>query len=200
MIETPLMPHHQRALDLFLSRVEESRGFQAVILTGSVAAGRARPDSDIDCCLVVGEEENAARTARHELAHFESCDYEGGYVDGKVISRNILEAAALRGSEPTRSSFVGGRVVLSRVGNLQPLVDEIGQYPEADREQNITDFYCHFVLHAAGSPAYIGGDAALPDARHRLTDCGVSNEAALSRFMELDEWSWVTGTTAVSHR
>lgn len=260
-----MLDHHRNALDAFVDEVAAGDLFQAVILTGSVAQGRARPDSDLDVYLVVSDEEHAARAARHDLAHLTPCDYPDGYVDGKVISRSFLEAAADRGSEPTRASFLQAQVVFSGIGDLQPLVDRIGRYPEESRRQNIVDFYSHLLLHAGyfGPAAVRKGDpfllhhavtnatlyggrlllahnrelfpcpkqlldalarcADLPvgclDVTRRLlteptpealnaylalvvgfTDWGVPQELVLTRFMELDEWSWFEGRASVAQR
>lgn len=143
-----MLEHHRNAIDSFVAEVASTGCYEAVILTGSLAQGRERPDSDLDVYLVASEKEYAERAARHDLAHAELCDYPGGYVDGKVISLAFLEAAADRGSEPTRASFRNATVVHSSIGELQPLIDRIGRYPEQNRSANITDFYCQFTLHA----------------------------------------------------
>jgi hypothetical protein len=260
-----MLDHHQRAIDAFVEDVAAKQSFQAVILTGSVAQGRARPDSDLDAYLVVGEQEYADRAARHDLALTEKCDYPGGYVDGKVTCLRVLEAAAERGSEPTRASFQGARVVYSELPDLPGLIDRIGRYPEENRRQNLTDFFCHFVLHAGyfGPSALMKDDpfllhhavtnmtfyagrlllahnrelfpcpkqlldalrrcADLPkdfpemttqlltkpdqDAMTeylglvaRFTDWGVAHEEVLTRFMALDEWSWLEGQASLAQR
>jgi hypothetical protein len=258
-----MLEHHHQAIESFVAGARDR--FQAVVLTGSLAQGRARPDSDLDCYVVVTEEEYAERAVRYDLAHTEPCNYEGGYVDGKVVSRRVLEAAAERGSEPTRASFRDAQVLFSAIDDLQPLVDRIGRYPEQNRTQNITDFFGHFILHAGyfGPSALkkddpfllhhavtsmtlyagrlllahnrelfpcpkqlldaLGRCAELPDdfldATRRLLehadsramsdyltlilsfrDWGVPHERVLTRFMELDEWSWLDGCLGIAQR
>jgi hypothetical protein len=144
-----IQEHHQKALDDFVASVAAMDTFQAVILSGSIAKGTATATSDLDVYLVVSEDEYAARRARHDLAVLAPCDYAGGYVDGKVISLGVLEAAAERGSEPMRSSFTGSSVVHSTIGDIQPLVDRIAVYPEPNRARNMRDFYSQFALNAA---------------------------------------------------
>jgi hypothetical protein len=260
-----MLEDHRRAFDAFVADVSATSRFQAVILNGSLAQGRGRPDSDIDAYLLVSEDEYLERKARYDLAHMQPCEYEGGYVDGKVVSRSYLEAAAERGSEPTRASFRDARVVFSGIGDLQPLLDRIGRYPEENRAQNIADFLGHFVLHAgyfvpsarkrqdpflmhhaithatlyAGRlllahnrelfpcpkqmldalarceslpPGFVEATVGLlkdhePVAvRHYVdlvlgfADWGVPNEQALTRFMELDEWSWLEGCVSLAQR
>ena len=257
--------HHRRAIDALVAAVAHQGTFQAVIVVGSVVTGRARPASDIDVYLVASEDEYAARRARGELAWFAPCDYEDGYVDGKIISMAFLEAAAERGSEPTRSSFHGALVAHSTVARLQELVDQIPVYPEATRTRNIQDFYSYFALHSfyfarqalereepfllthslSKVVLYAGRlilahnrvlfpcpkqlldavascpekpEGAVPRSLELLrsptaerlddymalingfTDWGVPYEQVLTRFMELDEWSWLAGEPALSQR
>lgn len=258
-----MLEHHRHAIDTFVA--EAVGRYDAVILTGSLAQGRARPDSDVDCYLVVRDEEYARRAARHDLAHIQPCEYEDGMVDGKIISRSVLEAAADRGSEPTRASFRDAKVLYSTIDELQLLVDTIGQYPEKNRAQNIVDFFGHFILHAgyfvpsarkkqdlflmhhaithatfyAGRLMLahnrelfpcpkqlldaLGRCASLPDGfiaatvnllegvdplgvREYVelvtgfTDWEVPHAQLLTRFMELDEWSWLDGAVSLAQR
>jgi hypothetical protein len=161
--------HHHAALDQFIASVVDASSFDAVILSGSLAKGTARPTSDLDLYLVVSDDEYRDRRARHDLAVFAPCDYPGGYVDGKVVSTTVLEAAAQRGTEPMRSSFTGSRVVYSRIDDLQPLVDRIAVYPEANRATNMRDFFAHLALHASyfGPQAFERDDPFLLN--HALT-------------------------------
>ena len=57
--------------------------FDALIIGGSVAKGFARPD------------------------------YDGGYVDGKIINQAYLEELADKGNEPSRAAFHGAFVAYS---------------------------------------------------------------------------------------
>jgi hypothetical protein len=132
--------HHQQAIDELVNRVRPDGSFQAVILSGSIAKGSAAPSSDLDVYLVVSEDEYQARKSRLDLAFFAPCAYEGGHVDGKIISVGVLESTAERGTEPMRSSFTRSTVVYSDIGDLQPLVDRIPVYPEANRASNMRDF------------------------------------------------------------
>jgi Nucleotidyltransferase domain len=257
--------HHRRAIDALALTVEQEKVFDAVIVTGSVPRGTAREDSDIDCYVLVGTEEYERRREVNDLAYFTGADYPGGYVDGKVVTEGFLEAAADHGSEPTRASFAPAMIVHSRVGDLQPLVDRIGVYPEANRAENMRDFFAAMALHAsyfgpqalktdnplllghaAVNTALFGGRAILAynrtlfpcpkqllstveqapeqpdgfaDALRRLitspseslfasiltslagfTDWGITDAQVLTRFMELDEWTWMTGRPELAQR
>jgi Nucleotidyltransferase domain len=141
-------PHHERAIETLVSQVQDEGIFDAVIVGGSIAKGTARESSDIDVYVLVGDDLYEARKAAGDLAHIATCDYPGGYVDGKLITLEILKETAARGPEPMRASFFGSTVVYSRVGDLQPLVGSIPVYPEQNRAANMRDFFSAMALHA----------------------------------------------------
>jgi hypothetical protein len=261
----PLRKHHQKALNEFVAANRERQQFQGVITSGSFGKGTAHERSDLDLYLLVTEDEFRDRRARGDLAYWADCDYPGGNIDGKIISRSVLEAAAERGSEPMRSSFTGSTVVHSSIGDLQPLVDRIPVYPEAHRNENMRDFYSQFALNLwyfapqalERDNAFLLVDALrnivlfagrlmlaynrvlfpcpkqlldavascdeLPErflersrellrnpTQERLrdyqalvdgfTDWGLPPEQVLTRFLELDEWSWLDGTPELAKR
>ncbi len=141
-------PHHERAIETLVGQVEDGGIFQAVIVGGSIANGTAKESSDVDVYMVVGEDVYEERKAEGNLAYIATCDYPGGYVDGKLITLEILRETAVRGPEPMRASFIGSRVVYSRIGDLQPLVGSIPVYPEQNRATNMRDFFSYMALHA----------------------------------------------------
>ena len=257
--------HHQLAMDDLVGLVASEGAFQAVITSGSIAKGTARATSDLDVYLVVDDDNYAERKSRHDLAFITPCTYDGGYIDGKVISVGVLRATAEHGSEPMRSSFTGSTVIYSVIGDLQPAVDRIAVYPEANRAGNMRDFFSHFAIYtgyfapqamAKDDPfllshslslatlfagrlvlaynrvlypcpkqllATVGScseqpedfvgrtkallrgptEAALQDYRDLLanfTDWGIGGAEVLTRFMELDEWSWLDGEPALAQR
>lgn len=156
-----MLEHHKSAVQALVSKVESDQLFDAVILSGSLANGKAKASSDVDVYLVVSDSQYATRKAGSDLSYNLPCDYPGGYIDGKVITRRTLEAVAERGPEPMRASFLGSTVEYSAVGNLQLLVDRIPVYPEANRTRNIRDFYAQFIVHSGyfGPGALESGDA-----------------------------------------
>ncbi|MEK6991394.1 nucleotidyltransferase domain-containing protein [Paenibacillus sp. FSL K6-1566] len=146
-----MFDHHKRALNKLTEALRQDSSILAIITTGSVAQGTARESSDVDVYLVVDDESYAERKKSHNLAYMnhdkEICDYEGGYIDGKIIDLRFLEQAAERGSEPTRYSFVGSRAWFSRIPDLDALLARIPVYPEANRDRNIRDFFAQIVLY-----------------------------------------------------
>jgi hypothetical protein len=141
--------HHQRAINNLVNWLKDDFVFQAIIISGSIAKGVARDDSDIDCYLVVTDDEFARRKKHNELFYFNDtvCDYPGGYIDGKIIPYRFLESAVKQGSEPTRASFLGAQVVFSRIEGLEAIVKQIPHYPEKNREKNMVDFYAQVLLY-----------------------------------------------------
>ena len=88
--------HHQRAIDRLADAYRDDPRFRAVIIGGSVARGYARADSDVDFLIVATDEEFERRLAARDLFinRTDLCDYEGGFVDGKIIDLAFLEDLA----------------------------------------------------------------------------------------------------------
>ncbi|WP_168120420.1 nucleotidyltransferase domain-containing protein [Paenibacillus sp. HB172176] len=141
--------HHQVAVNNLIAHIKDQNEFLAIIVSGSIAKGTARENSDIDVYLVVTEDAFHERKQDNDLFYFnnELCDYPDGYIDGKIINMRFLEQAVLRGSEPTRASFAGSMVVYSRLPGLEALIKQIPVYPEHNRIRNITDFYAQVRLY-----------------------------------------------------
>ncbi|HEY3265840.1 MAG TPA: nucleotidyltransferase domain-containing protein [Armatimonadota bacterium] len=134
--------HHQRNIARLAERIQQQPEYLALIVGGSVAKGLARDDSDIDVLLIATDEEFDRRQERKDytVLLLDHCDYEGGYVDGKVVNRAFLDAVAERGSEPARSAFEGAFVAWSRGLDLMPLIERIRAYPEAERAPKMAAF------------------------------------------------------------
>jgi len=148
-IPASIQEHHRQAIENLADRFQDEPGYLAVIVSGSVAKGIAREDSDIDCYLIVSDDLFQEKKQSDDLFFYETegCDYKGGYYDGKMINYYFVQAAAERGSEPTRASFEGAFVVFSRIPGLQELIDRIPVYPEGNREKNFADFYAQVDLY-----------------------------------------------------
>jgi hypothetical protein len=140
---------HQRAIDRVTAHFRDDPRFPAMLIGGSVAKGRARPDSDVDIMLVATDEEYAHRHAAGDTLYFtrEFTDYPEGYVDGKILSLGFLREAADRGSEPTRAAFVGAWVAYSRLPEVADLLARIPVYPEHEQAAKIAGFYTQMVVN-----------------------------------------------------
>ena len=139
----PVMTQDQRdTLDAFLAHAETRDDIRGVILSGSLVKAWGNEHSDVDLIVVLTDEAFRERQKTNDLAiwHDEFATYEGGGVDAKYVDRSYLEHAAKDANEATRNAFAGARVVWPDNTDLQPLVDEIGTYPEAGVDDRIARF------------------------------------------------------------
>ena len=122
---------------------EDDDRFVALIIGGSVARGYARPDSDVDFMIVTTDGEFARRDAADDLFinRRDLCDYDGGYVDGKVIDMAYLRDVAGFGNEPSRAAFQGAFTAFCHQREVEDLLPTIPVYPEQDRDRRIKAFY-----------------------------------------------------------
>ncbi|UFU06122.1 nucleotidyltransferase domain-containing protein [Ruania halotolerans] len=144
------MQHHQETLAAFVERVRHDPDVEGVVLTGSVAHGTERPDSDVDVQLVLTEEAFARAWAQNRLSYVlsEVATYEGGYVDIKVASADFLRQAAESADDPMRHSMLGARVVWSRLHGLGELVAAIPVVPADRWNERMASFIAQARLHS----------------------------------------------------
>jgi len=142
--------HHQRAIDRLADAYRDDPRFLALIIGGSVAKGCARPDSDVDFLLIANDDVFERRLAARDLFinRRDLCDYEGGYVDGKIVDLAFLEAVAEKGNEPSRAAFEGAFVAYSHIPDLAALLRRIHVYPDDGHDERIRAFYSMaFIQH-----------------------------------------------------
>lgn len=134
--------HHKRAINKLVGRFENDPAFPAIIIGGSVAKRRCRPDSDIDVFMIATEEEYQRRMNDNTIHYYiaDICDYPGGYIDGKVINSQFLMDVAGRGSEVARSAFICAFVAYSRIDGLDRLLKDIVEYPENEQTEKVRSF------------------------------------------------------------
>ena len=149
-----LQAHHRRAIDRLVNEYRDDTRFDALIIGGSVAKGFARPDSDVDFLIIATDDEFNRRRAKSDLFinRRDLCDYDGGYVDGKIINYSYLERLAVHGNEPSRAAFSGAFAAYSHLPNVDALLKNIPVYPEHDRDRRIKAFYSmafiqHWLIH-----------------------------------------------------
>jgi hypothetical protein len=148
--DRPLKKHHAEALDKARERLlEQVPDLLAIILGGSIAKGIERETSDVDLIVVITDEAYRKRLHDHVAGFYwpDLCDWEGGYVEGRFISRTFLEEAAVRGSEPTRHSFKGTRPVICRDPAIAELLPQIPVYPIKEQAEKIASFYAQIKLN-----------------------------------------------------
>lgn len=136
-----MYPHHAQSVANLVAALQPDPEILGLLLTGSIAHGYARPDSDIDVAILV-DSESYQRRRRTGLLHYnnrELCTFDG-YIDGKYVDLAFLQLVAERGSEPARYAFEGSRILSSRVDHLERLLSEIVRYPVHGKEQRLTRF------------------------------------------------------------
>lgn len=144
-----MYPHHERAIEAMKQYFAEIPGVIALVLGGSVAKGNERPDSDIDGMVIVTEEyyrrmEEEGRTAETISGY---CDYEGGYFDVKYMTKEYIRAAAEKGSEPTRNSFIGSRLLFSSDPEIEGILQAIPVFQKKEKEEKLLSFYADLMLN-----------------------------------------------------
>ena len=109
-----IQPHHQQTINRLADAYRDDPDFRALVIGGSVAKGCARADSDVDFLIVATDEVFERRLAARDLFinRRDLCDYEGGYVDGKIINLAFLTELAEKGNEPSRAALEGAFVAL----------------------------------------------------------------------------------------
>jgi hypothetical protein len=148
--------HHQRAIDRLADAYRDDPEFVGLIIGGSIAKGYARDDSDVDFMIIATDENFERRLAQRDLFinRKDLCDYEGGFVDGKIINLAFLNDVAAKGNEPSRAAFEGAFLAYSHVPDLDALLQRIAIYPRAGHEQRVRAFYSmafiqHWLMHEA---------------------------------------------------
>ena len=138
-----LAAQHKRAIARLVEAYGDDRRFIALIIGGSVAKGYARPDSDVDFMIVANDEEFAHRDATDDLFinRRDLCDYEDGFVDGKVIDVAYLQDVAAFGNEPSRAAFQGAFTAFCHDKAIEDILPVIPVYPEQGHEQRVKAFY-----------------------------------------------------------
>jgi len=152
----PIRSHHQRAIDRLADAYRDDPRFPALIIGGSVAKGYARDDSDVDFLIIATDGEYATRRKAADLFinRRDLCDYDGGYVDGKIIDLAFLQDVGEKGNEPSRAAFEGAFIAYSHIPGLEALLQRIPVYPEAGHGDRIRAFYSmafiqHWLCHEA---------------------------------------------------
>jgi Nucleotidyltransferase domain len=147
-LERALLPQHERLIASACERFSPDPELLGLVVGGSVAHGLASPSSDLDVLLVLSDTEAAARFERGQLTVFDDtlADFEGGYLDGKVITLGFIDEVAERGSEPARWAFEDAFIAFSRVEGLEARIAAAAAYPELEREEKLRDFVSHVML------------------------------------------------------
>ena len=140
--------HHKEAIERLSESLKQNENYLAVIITGSVAKGEERDDSDIDFILVVTDEEYEKRKKRNRFLYFDTqyCDYPGGYVDGKIVNLEFLKLVAERGTEPARDAFRDSWIAFSKIPELENILESIPVFQKSEKAEKIQKFLAQFEI------------------------------------------------------
>jgi predicted nucleotidyltransferase len=140
--------HHQSTLDALAELLKQDEDVIALLLSGSIAKGWEREDSDVDITIIKTDAAYQEHLARQELTYFNNqiVTYEGGYIDGKVIDKQFLLDVCSHGSEVAKSAFLGAKVVFSHDPEIADLIAQATTYPEHEREAKIRSFVTEVML------------------------------------------------------
>jgi predicted nucleotidyltransferase len=125
--------HHEQAIERFVARTSRRPQALGLALTGSLARGEERVDSDIDLVLVVDEPSwtAAVRADRIMYTETDGVGYEHGYYDVKLATVAQLAAAADRGDDAVRDSLAAAKVLMDKGIDLERLLRGVAAVPEA---------------------------------------------------------------------
>ncbi len=135
--------HHREAIQNLVTAYKNDPQFLAIIIGGSVAKNCARHDSDVDFMIVAKDEAYQERFKKGDLFinRTDLCNYQGGFVDGKIIDMAYLTKVAKKGNEPSRAAFDGAFLAYSHLKDMDQVLKQIHVYPEKERETRMRSFY-----------------------------------------------------------
>lgn len=143
--------HHQEALERIKHSFETEQDVIALILTGSVARGEARSDSDIDLVAVVTDEDYKHRMTLHDLTADLSqfANYENGQASCVYVPIKFLQDAVEKADERERFHFVKAKVIFTSLPEIDELISKIAVYPEHERGEKMMSFRSQLPVHLA---------------------------------------------------
>ena len=140
--------HHEESIEKMKEYFREQEAI-ALILIGSVAKGTERADSDLDCAVVLSEEEYKKKEKNNVTTETIDglCTYEGGYFDVKYMTKEYLKDLAKKGSEPARNTFTKARILLCNDAEIEDILKHIPVFQKQEKEEKLLSFYSDFWLN-----------------------------------------------------
>jgi len=140
--------HHKKAIERLAEEIKKNPRYIALIITGLVAKGVEREDSDVDVILVATDKEYERRKKRNNILYYETqfCDYPGGYIDGKIVNLKFLRFVAEVGTEPARDAFRSAWIAYSEIPELENLLRNIPVYQKSEKLEKIQKFYAQLEI------------------------------------------------------
>ena len=140
--------HHEESLKIMVEHYRSQPGVIAFIFGGSVSKGMERPDSDLDGMVIVSPEEFEQRVSNNTTCEvtYGKCTYPEGYFDVKYMTKEYLQLAAEKGSEPTRASFYMAKVMFTQDPEIEELVAKIAAFQQQEKPEKMLSFYADLML------------------------------------------------------
>lgn len=137
-----MFPHHVETIEKVTEHFKNDPQVEALLLTGSISHGFESEGSDVDIAIIISDDDYQARLKTGQVTFFsvELCTYQGGYVDGKYISLELIRKVADMGSDPARFAFDGARILFNRIQGLEDELRRAVAYPAAENEERIQSF------------------------------------------------------------
>ena len=99
------------AIEAMAARLRDEYGAEAVILYGSRADGRARPDSDVDLMIIKSRASRGAIERSREVDSILSDLREGYWLDAHVATPDHIESMLAQGNHFVQDVILQGRVL-----------------------------------------------------------------------------------------
>ena len=140
--------HHEQSIEN-MKEYYRKHGALALILTGSVAKGTERADSDLDGVVILSEEEYAEKDKKNTTTETIDglCTYEGGYFDIKYMTKQYLMDLAEMGSEPARNGFAKAKILFCNDAEIEDILPLIPIFQKAEKKEKLLSFYSDFWLN-----------------------------------------------------
>ena len=140
--------HHEQSIEN-MKEYYRKHGALALILTGSVAKGTERADSDLDGVVILSEEEYAEKEKNNTTTETIDglCTYEGGYFDIKYMTKEYLKELAKKGSEPARNGFTKARILFCNDADIEDILSLIPVFQKTEKKEKLLSFYSDFWLN-----------------------------------------------------
>ncbi len=138
------MKHHEDSIKNMIAFFQENPEITALFLTGSVATGTERPDSDIDGVAVVSPEYYQQKKESGKImdTYLGKCTYKGGYFDIHYKTKQELISIAENGTEPMRNMFSCTRTLFCNDPDLPELVSRIPVFQKTEAAGKKLRYYC----------------------------------------------------------
>jgi predicted nucleotidyltransferase len=141
------MKHHEESIKNMIAYFQENPEITALFLTGSVATGTERPNSDLDGVVVVSQEYYEHKKKSGAVIDviesvWGKCTYEGGYFDVHYKTKQELINISESGTEPRRNMFSCARTLFCNDPDLPEILSRIPVFQKTEAAEKQLTFYC----------------------------------------------------------